>query len=135
MKPYIDWPPSLPEIDAIMTGEPLLVQVYTPVGEIFQYPIDESTTVEGLMTEWVWKEKYFQKEPDREFYWLFKHVEKSDNFDVCLSKDKKILKLLSQSEKEGGKPPEGESNNGQGKRFSFMQKKTSKFLRKATIAA
>ena len=40
------------------------------------------------------------KEPDNELYWLFKHVEKSDNFDQPLSKDNKILKILYQNEKE-----------------------------------
>ena len=77
-KPLIDWAPSFAEIDSLITGEPLTIQVYTPVGDIFSYPVDETTTVETLLTQHIWKEKYFQKEPDSELYWLFKLVDKSD---------------------------------------------------------
>ena len=113
-----------------------MIQIYTPVGEIFQYPIEESTTVESLLQDYIWKEKFFAKEPDTELYWLYKHIEKTDNFDQCLSKDKKILKILSKNEKELRKEAGSDSKIGDdGKRFSFMRKKTSKFLRKQTIAA
>jgi hypothetical protein len=36
-----------------------MIQVYTPVGDIFSYPVDETTTVETLLTQYIWKEKYF----------------------------------------------------------------------------
>jgi hypothetical protein len=98
-KPIIDWPPSFVEIDSLITGDPLMIQVYTPVGDIFSYPVDETTTVETLLTQYIWKEKYFQKEPDSEFYWLFKLVDKSDQFDQPLPKDRKILKILYKAEK------------------------------------
>lgn len=130
-KPYIDWTPSLAELDSLISGEPLTIQVYTPAGEIFQYQVDESTTVESLLLEQVWKEKFFQKEPDSEFYWLYLNVDRSDNFDVCLSKDKRLLKVISKFEKASRK----EEQRDDGKRFSFTRKKTSKFLRKPTIAA
>jgi len=130
-KPYIDWTPSLAELDALISGEPLTIQVYTPGGEIFQYQVDEATTVESLLQEQVWKEKFFQKEPDSEFYWLYLNVDRSDNFDVCLSKDKRVLKVISKFEKANRK----EEQRDDGKRFSFTRKKTSKFLRKQTIAA
>jgi hypothetical protein len=90
------------------------------VGEIYQYPVDEGTTVETLLTDWVWKEKYFQKEPDHSLYWLYKHVERSDNFDICLSKDKKIMKFLFKSERERQHDPEQQQPAANGKRFSFM---------------
>lgn len=48
-KPYIDWTPSLAELDSLISGEPLTIQVYTPSGEIFQYQVDEATTVETLL--------------------------------------------------------------------------------------
>jgi hypothetical protein len=43
----------------MITGEPLVIQVYTPVGEIYQYAVDETTTVESLLTQNVWREKFF----------------------------------------------------------------------------
>jgi hypothetical protein len=111
-KPIIDWAPSIAEIDSLITGEPLVIQVYTPVGEIFQYAVDESTTVESLLTLNIWKEKFFQKEPDSELYWLYKLVDKSDNFDQPLTKDKKILKILYKSEKaQAAKRTESSSSN------------------------
>ena len=98
--------------------------------------MDETTTVESLLTDHIWKEKFFAKEPDSELYWLFRHVEKGDHFDQPLSKDKKILKILSQTEKENRKESsDGKGGSEDGKRFSFMRKKTSKFLRKQTIAS
>jgi hypothetical protein len=79
IKPLIDWPPSLQELDSMITGEPLLIQVMTPDGEqIFQYAADETSTVESLLTQHVWKEKYFQKEPDKEMYWLYRIAEGKD---------------------------------------------------------
>ena len=121
----------------MITGEPLMIQVYSPVGDILQYSVDETTTVETLLVDHIWKEKFFAKEPDHELYWLFIHVEKSDNFDNCLSKDKKILKIISKNEKAIRKEElsQKEKAGEDGKRFSFMRKKTSKFLRKQTIAA
>lgn len=56
--------------------------------------------MESLLKEHVWKEKFFAKEPDFEFYWIYKHVEKADYFDQPLSKDKRILKLLYKADKE-----------------------------------
>lgn len=108
--------------------------MYTPLGEILQYPVDERTTVEFLLTEHLWKEKFFAKEPDAELYWLFRHVEHPDHFDQPLSKDKKILKLIANNEKESRKP--GSNEEGKSSELSSMfRKKTSKFLRKQTIAA
>ena len=117
-----------------------MVSVYTPVGEIFQYPVNECTTVESLLQDHVWKEKFFLKEPDSELYWLYKYIEKSDHFDQPLSKDKKVLKILAKNEKDNMNQRKKEEENSKnpsedGKRFSFMRKKTSKFLRKQTIAA
>jgi hypothetical protein len=138
VKPFVDWSPSIAEVDSLITGEPLMIQVYSPVGEIFQYPVDERTTVESLLTEHVWKEKFFAKEPDHELYWLYLHVDKSDNFDHCLSKDKKLLKIVAKTERLARKEDPEKQKVGTeegGKRFSFTRKKTSKFLRKQTIAA
>mmetsp|Transcript_30995 Transcript_30995/g.30459 ORF Transcript_30995/g.30459 Transcript_30995/m.30459 type:complete len:97 (-) Transcript_30995:631-921(-) len=96
MKPFIDWPPSFAEIENIMTGEPIVICVYTPTGDLYKYQVDSSTTVESLLQNHVWKEKFFQKEPDPEIYWLYKYNDKADTFDQPLSKDKKILKLIFQ---------------------------------------
>lgn len=90
-----------------------MIQVYTPVGEIFQYAVDESTTVESLLTSNVWKEKFFLKEPDSELYWLYMLVDKFDNFDQPLTKDKKILKILYKTEKaQGSKRSESTGSEG-----------------------
>lgn len=109
-------------MDSLITGEPLVIQVYTPVGEIFQYAVDESTTVESLLTQHVWKEKFFQKEPDSELYWLYKLVDKFDNFDQPLSKDKKILKILYKTEKAiSGNKRSDSSDNRTGSIFGINQ--------------
>jgi hypothetical protein len=76
--------------------------------------------------EQIWKEKFFSKEPDHELYWLYLNIDKSDNFDICLSKDKRVLKEVAKFERTNRK----EETREDGKRFSFMRKKTSKLLRK-----
>lgn len=60
-------------------------------------------------------------------------MDRSDNFDVCLSKDKRVLKVISKYEKANREKDEEKVDDA--KRFSFTRKKTSKFLRKQTIAA
>ena len=141
-KPLIDWAPSFAEIDSLITGEPLVIQVYTPVGDIFSYHVDETTTVETLLTQHIWKEKYFQKEPDSEVYWLFKLVDKSDQFDQPLPKDRKILKILYKTEKQNSKRTSESSDLGSKQSLlgqtaqqnaNEERFKTSKFLRKQTI--
>lgn len=68
------------------------------------YPLNsnhiESTTVETLLFEHIYKEKFFAKEPDPELYWLFVYINNVDAFDIPLVKDKKILKFLYAQEKE-----------------------------------
>jgi len=98
-KPYVNWPPSFSEIESVIAGEPIQLQVFTPTGDIFQYTIDESTTVETLLQNHIWKEKILAKEPDPEFYWLYLHVERPDLFDQPLPKDLRLLKLLYKAEK------------------------------------
>jgi len=70
-KPYVYWPPCFAEIESIITGEPIYIQIYTPIGDVYQYSVDETSTVESLLTQNIWKEKLFAKEPDCEFYWLY----------------------------------------------------------------
>ena len=70
-KPYCYWAPGFSEIEQVITGEPIVIQVYTPIGDVYQYQVDELTTVESLLTQHIWKEKFFSKEPDSEFYWLY----------------------------------------------------------------
>lgn len=36
-KLFFGWPPCIAEIESLITGEPILIQAYTPLGEIFQY--------------------------------------------------------------------------------------------------
>jgi hypothetical protein len=114
------------------------------VGDIFSYHVDETTTVETLLTQHIWKEKYFQKEPDSEVYWLFKLVDKSDQFDQPLPKDRKILKILYKTEKQNSKRASESSDLGSKQSLlgqTAQQNanedrfKAAKFLRKQTIAA
>lgn len=39
-KPYIDWPPCFAEIENVITGEAILISIYTPAGDVFNYTID-----------------------------------------------------------------------------------------------
>ena len=146
LRPIIDWAPSIAEIESLITGEPLVIQVHNPVGEIFYYTVDESTTVETLLTQHIYKEKFYAKEPDNELYWLYKLEDKFDNFDQPLVKDKKILKILYKTEKDQSKRTESlnsDSNNPYNRASVFgmssleetaRNMKPNKFLRKATIA-
>ncbi len=104
--------------------------------QIYQYPVDETTTVETLLTQHVWKEKYFMKEPDKEVYWLYRLQEGKDQFDEALPKDRKILKIIYKSEKANSKRTESTASDGI--KSSLNQatgEKTIKFTRKQTIAA
>lgn len=66
-----------------------------------------------MLTSNVWKEKFFVKEPDSELYWLYKLVDKFDNFDQPLTKDKKILKILYKTEKaQASKRTESAGSDG-----------------------
>jgi hypothetical protein len=66
--------------------------------------MDDQTTIESLMTL-VYKEKFFQKEIDKDMYWLF--INDEEGFPFPVSKDKKILKLIYKDEHEFSDIEEG----------------------------
>ena len=66
--------------------------------------MDEQTTIESLMIL-VYKEKFFQKEVDKDMYWLF--INDEEGFPLPVSKEKKILKLIYNGEHEFSMHEEG----------------------------
>jgi hypothetical protein len=71
--------------------------------------VDETTTIEYLLVNHIWKEPFFQTEKDCVCYWLFiggdgsaegdsYHVDRS-TFGYPVSKEKKICKLIYKNEK------------------------------------
>jgi len=106
--------------------------------------VDDFSTVESILQQGVYKEKFFSKEPDRELYWLFKCSQKADLFDLPLPKDKRILKLIYKQEKERSPFLDMASQQLDGQRFSIRyttnpdspeQKHHSTYARKHTVVA
>ena len=98
-KLFVCWPPSITEIEALDKGKPIHIQVVWPTQQSYKYTVDESSTIESLLFQKVYKEKYFQKEKDKEFYWLFAIEEDETQFPKPISREKKILKILYLDEK------------------------------------
>lgn len=104
-------------------GTPLVLAVDLPNGEVLAQEVDETSTTESLL-EVLLQAPPFLKEPETETLWLFRrqsdsmtpserHARASDGaalqeFDYPLPREKKILKLLYQAEKES------ESHHGPG---------------------
>lgn len=70
-----------------------------PTGEIFTYFVNENTTIESLLKNQIWTQKYFEKEADPTLYWLFTTEDEDSKFPKPISREKKILKLMYKDEK------------------------------------
>ncbi len=79
-KLYICSAPSILEIETLDKHTYLTIQVTWPTGEPYKYRVDETTTIESLLTEKVWKEPYFSTERDCNCYWLFLGGDKQDRW-------------------------------------------------------
>ena len=66
------WPPSCLEIDSLLSGQPISVQVQLSNGELVQRQVDEQTTVEGLLDSIKGSHPFFQRELETETFWLFR---------------------------------------------------------------
>ena len=95
-KPHVNWAPSIAAIEALDKNKPFQVQVVWPTGDGTLYPIDDFTTIEHLLLNKVYKEKFFSREPDSEMYWLFMNDE--EEMPVPVPKDKKVAKLIYEDE-------------------------------------
>jgi len=58
-KQYVNWPPSIALIEALDKNKQLQVQLLWPSGEETFYPIDDFTTIESILHNRLYKEKFF----------------------------------------------------------------------------
>ena len=96
-----NWPPSSLEIEALITGTPVMIQVAFTNGEVVSRQVDEASTVETLFDSIRETHPALKHEHETETFWLFRqHGVDPDQFttqhmlDFPLPKDKKILKLM-----------------------------------------
>jgi hypothetical protein len=95
------WPPSMLELECLVSGLPITLRIQLTNGEsITVVGVDESWTVESIMTHI--REYHLKNESETETFWLFReHGVGSDpeTLDFPLSKDKRLLKLMYQTER------------------------------------
>lgn len=69
----VTWPPSMLEIEAVATGQPISVRVsLTNEEQALPYQVDETTTVENLVDAVRESHSYFKHEHETESFWLFR---------------------------------------------------------------
>ena len=100
----ICWPPSIVEIDSLDQLKPTKIIIQWPGGETKHYEVNEATTIESLLRDKIYKERFFDHAAESQFYWLFMQGESLDStgdlgYPMPIAKEKRLLKLLYQDEK------------------------------------
>ena len=107
------WPPSMLEIDSLVTGRPIAIRIHLTNGDSMTQQVDETSTVESVLQQALQTPPYFKKEHEIETFWLFQQQNANDDemrgesstktanqeFDHPLPREKNILKLMYQTER------------------------------------
>jgi len=104
----VAWPPSMLEIDSLVTGQPIAVKVHLANGELASHTVDEGTTVEMLFDRVCEGHPLLKGEHEAATFWLYRlHGPRGEDaagpgggLDFPLPKDKKVLKLMYQAERQ-----------------------------------
>ena len=108
------WPPSMLEIDSLVTGRPITITINLVNGDSMTQQVDETSTVESVLHQALQTHNHFKKEHEIETFWLFRQQNANEDetrgesltktanqeFDYPLPKEKKILKLMYQAERQ-----------------------------------
>jgi len=110
----LSWPPSMLEIDSLATGKAIAIRIHLAHGDSVTQQVDETSTVEGVLQQVLQTHAHLKKEHEIETFWLFRRQNLNDDemrgenptkaanqeFDHPLPREKKILKLMYQAERQ-----------------------------------